>query len=840
MFIPIQWITCNAGKINETMKSKNQPERPSASFNKIAKDRLNKTGITVPEMNTLNETRRVYHELVVTQMELTMQNDELLRTQKELGESQARYFALYDHAPVGYLTLDETGKIIETNSTAVGMLGLSKKSIVNELFSIFIPADDLIVFNKYFKNRFESNASQVYALRLMRSRGTPFWVRVEGNNVPDKEGRPNYEIMIFDITHQKLSEQMLQDSEEKYRNLVANQNDLIVKVDPDNRFIFVSPSYCRLFGTTESQLIGKAFMPLVHEDDKEKIRTAMPDLYRSPFTCYYEHRVMTMKGWRWISWSEKAVLNERTEITAIIGVGRDITDQKEAEDALKISEERLRQIIEQSREVVWDIDVTGLYTYVSPLSKSVYGYSPGELVGKLHFWELHPEEYQKEFKLHADSVFEKQETMRDFINPILTPEGKTIWVSTNGIPLIDKEGKLIGYRGSDSDITERLRIEKELLLAKEKAEASDQLKTAFMNNISHEVRTPLNGILGFGNLLAQPDTTNEEKELFSSLLKTSSERLLRTMNDYMDISLITSGNLQASFKEMNLREFLGEIRKKTLPLCAIKKLDFNVSFPNTDEKIMLRTDHELLEKIISHLLDNAIKYTHEGSVTLGYDIKANHIEFFIKDTGIGINEEAITRILKPFMQEELSNVRRFEGNGLGLSIADGLVKILGGKIHLESVPGVGTTVMFTHPYEAMTSGSEEIIRPVDSQQGHDLPVILVADDESVNNVYLKVILRENASEIYFASNGKEAVDLCLEHPEISLVLMDLKMPVMDGLTATRLIREFRHEVPIIAFTAYAMSGDEHRAMEAGCNDYLAKPVLKEELLKMIEKHLPKN
>ncbi|MEI8006489.1 MAG: response regulator [Bacteroidota bacterium] len=376
----------------------------------------------------------------------------------------------------------------------------------------------------------------------------------------------------------------------------------------------------------------------------------------------------------------------------------------------------------------------------------------------------------------------------------------------------------------------------ELILAKDKAEASDRLKTAFMQNISHEVRTPLNGILGFGALLAEQDVSDSEKEQYLSLLKASSTRLINTITDYMDISLIVSDSIEVNRKPLSVNKVLTELMNQFYDQCLSKKLEFNLSTPGDSNGLFILTDPELFRKIISHLLDNAVKFTNKGSITLGYSVLPDNIEFFVKDTGVGIEKDAQERIFESFMQENLDNTRGHDGSGLGLSIIKGFTKLLDGEILLESVKGEGATFYFSIPKGMEINENEEARRSVTNYRGSHLPAILIAEDEFAHRIYLGSFLKKYTSMIFMATNGKEAVELCRKHPGISMILMDIKMPLMNGLEATREIRSFRKDIPIIAISAHAMTGDEKKALDAGCNGFIAKPTSGAELLEGLKSY----
>lgn len=373
----------------------------------------------------------------------------------------------------------------------------------------------------------------------------------------------------------------------------------------------------------------------------------------------------------------------------------------------------------------------------------------------------------------------------------------------------------------------------QLVVARDKALASDKLKSAFMHNISHEVRTPLNGILGFGALLCDPDYSNEDKAEYYGLLQFSSNRLINTITDYMDISLIVSDNIDVRWNEVTIHEIVIDSVSRFTEICNEKKIALDVSIPAELTGLKLITDHELADKILNHLIDNAVKFTKQGSIGVGIKKLDNEIEFYVKDTGTGIEEDAQQRIFETFMQEDLATTRGHEGSGLGLSIVVGFLKLIGGTLRLESKKNVGSTFYFTLPLDKNAPNKPVIKNRVNHIKNSGLPVILIVEDEYANRVYLEIILRKHASKIYQATNGAEAVEFCKEHPEISLVLMDIKMPVMNGIDATQHIKKFRKDLLVIAITAHGMNGDETNILESGFDDYLAKPCHSEDLMKKL-------
>ncbi|MEI8048348.1 MAG: response regulator [Bacteroidota bacterium] len=373
-----------------------------------------------------------------------------------------------------------------------------------------------------------------------------------------------------------------------------------------------------------------------------------------------------------------------------------------------------------------------------------------------------------------------------------------------------------------------------LMIARDKAEASDRLKTAFMNNISHEIRTPLNGILGFAPMVLDPVYSAKDKQEFLEVLQISGKRLIQTVSDFMDISLIASGNIEVRHDHFTVSEILSVLESQYLHDFANKNLQFTVEIPSMLGLLVLNSDRLLLNKILRHLLDNALKFTQKGSVLLSVSHTGQSLTFGIKDTGIGISEKVIPSIFDHFTQEDTSNTRNYEGSGLGLSITKGLAELLGGSISAESVKGEGSTFLFAIPHILSEPWAEkaETISPISMTE--QKPVVLIVDDEYSGTLFLKSTL-QNTFDLLFAKNGEEAVELCKSNPGIKLVLMDMKLPEMNGYIATRKIKEFRNDLPVVAVTAYAMAGDRKKCLDAGCDEYLSKPLSKNELFPVLKK-----
>ncbi|MCK4344737.1 MAG: response regulator [Bacteroidales bacterium] len=401
----------------------------------------------------------------------------------------------------------------------------------------------------------------------------------------------------------------------------------------------------------------------------------------------------------------------------------------------------------------------------------------------------------------------------------------------------------------------RLREEKELIVAKERAEKADRLKSSFLMNMSHEIRTPMNAIIGFSDLLLNPEISKKEQDKFVEVIQESGGRLLHLIDDILDISKMESGLLTISKVKCSVLKLLSEqvMNFNDLKIKMEKeKVEIRLDKNATRQDYTLITDPYRLKQILTNLIDNALKYTESGFIEIGYSIlSAKHpekkgktgealsfIRFYVKDTGIGIPEDHIDYIFDRFIKVE-DKTKLYGGAGLGLTITKNLVNMMGGEIWVESVVNQGSTFYFTLPFEA----SDKEIKDIGLKDKIPVKfewtdkVILIAEDEESNYSLLEHILKKTKVLLLWVKNGKEAVDMCRSNKNINLVLMDIKMPEMDGYTATRSIKKFRKNLPVVAITAYAAEGEKEESIKAGCSDYLAKPIKADELLPLIDKYI---
>ena len=515
----------------------------------------------------------------------------------------------------------------------------------------------------------------------------------------------------------------------------------------------------------------------------------------------------------------------------------------EAKEKAEVSERKYNLTINNILSVVWKADIgeNGEFqnTFVSEVADKLLELPKGTINNSFsdYFSFVKPQYLKNIYDTISNAIINPNKYI-ELEYEIQKNNGKTAWFLSKGKASVVKgKTSIFGYT---IDITKQKIAEQEVIKAKHKAEESDQLKTEFINNMSHEIRTPMNGILGFSKFLEKPNLTDAKKKHYINIIQNSGNQLMHIIDDILEISKLGTKQVKTIEKEICLNDLLLEhftifdikAKENKTPLYLNKGL--------SDKESMVLTDETKLNKILSNLLENALKFTNTGFIEFGYQLKNSELEIYVKDTGIGIKPEKQEIIFVRFSQEEKELSKNIGGLGLGLSIAKENAELLGGKITLKSEKGKGATFFVTIPYKPIKSQTED--NNANSEkitEKQDKFTILIVEDEEVNYLYLGTLL-ENA-ELNFKSlhtkHGKEAVKMCKENTEIDFVLMDMKMPIMTGFEATKLIKKFRPDLPIVAQTAYSTRDEKEQAFSAGCDDFISKPISEETLNEIINKYL---
>lgn len=361
--------------------------------------------------------------------------------------------------------------------------------------------------------------------------------------------------------------------------------------------------------------------------------------------------------------------------------------------------------------------------------------------------------------------------------------------------------------------------------------------------MSHEIRTPMNGILGFASLLKDMDLKSQKQQEYIQIIEKSGERILETINKIIDISKIESGLVSINISPVNINKILNDSYNFFLPEAEKKNLELKLAKFTLDEEMVILTDQEKLNSILTNLINNAIKYTNEGSIEVGYNLNDTKTKllFYVKDTGTGIPHDRQATIFERFIRADIKDCMAKQGSGLGLTISRAYVEMLDGKLWLESDTAVGSTFNFTLPYKTIPVSESAVFEVVDQKQDHITPQmlelnILTVDDDKISSHLLSIILKKYAKKIISVNSGKDAIETCKNNADIDLVLMDIQMPNMNGYEATKKIREFDTKIIIIAQTGFALTGDREKALAAGCNDYITKPINRSKLDFLINKY----
>lgn len=518
---------------------------------------------------------------------------------------------------------------------------------------------------------------------------------------------------------------------------------------------------------------------------------------------------------------------------------RHVIKRRLAEEAMRESENRYRTLFETMAQGVVYHDRTGQIISANPAAEEILGLSREQICSRdadHPGWHIVREDGSLFTGAEHPAIVALRTGMpvRNVVMGVRQGTGESLrWILVSATPQFQPgEAEPFQVYASFTDITESkkaaevlARQNEELKVAKEKAEESDRLKTAFLANVSHEIRTPMNGILGFAELLKSPDLTGDQQHRYIEVIDQSGRRMLNIINDIVDISRIEAGQVEMKNETVDIHRILDELLQFFKPEADNKGLLLTIAPDKQAVPVNIVTDGTKLNQVMSNLIKNALKFTQSGTISFGYTISGSSLQFTVSDTGIGIKPELIERVFERFFQAEFSNSRKYEGVGLGLAISKAYVEMLGGRIWVEPQTPTGSKFSFTIPY--VKPLSEVVTEPIEITQLAPVPEfkVLVAEDDEVSFMYLEEILQQFTSNILHAWNGEEAVSLVEKIPGIDVVLMDMKMPVMDGLQATRKIKSIRPELPVIMQSAFVSDEDMARAYESGCSDYLKKPIL---------------
>ncbi len=535
-------------------------------------------------------------------------------------------------------------------------------------------------------------------------------------------------------------------------------------------------------------------------------------------------------------------MNHAATLNLLEDIKLENDERKKSGQALLETQRTLTLAQQISHIGSWNWDVSTNKVHWSDEMFSIFGIDPLEVkdqdLYKLFFQFIHPED--AELVRIANENATNDESPNEY--RIVRKNGEIRYVSTNSLLIRDEKGNVTEITGVLQDITHFKNIQLDLIQAKEHAEESDRLKSAFLANMSHEIRTPMNGILGFTGLLKDTKLTGDQQLEYIGIIEKSGARMLNIINDIISISKVESGQVDISLSSTNINEQIEYLYTFFKPEVEKKGMQLFFRNPLPAGQAVIMTDREKIYAILTNLIKNAIKFTHIGMIEFGYEKKNEYLEFFVKDTGVGIRDEKKELIFERFRQGSELLTRNYEGAGLGLSISKAFVELLGGKLWVVSELDQGSEFYFTIPYVCETEENRVALNEPDTAtDGHKIKnlKILIAEDDEDSSKLLSLACKSFAKEVLAVSTGLDAIETCRKHPDIDLVMMDVKMPVMDGYEAVSRIRKFNKNVVIIAQTAFGLSGERLKAIKAGCNDYISKPIEKGVLMELLQTYFRK-
>jgi len=543
------------------------------------------------------------------------------------------------------------------------------------------------------------------------------------------------------------------------------------------------------------------------------------------------------------------ILQDFDSEDAISEYDRDLLEFVSAQVAATISKKqseveirKLLQSVEQNPNPIIITNKAGTIEYVNRKFTELSGFESSEVFGIIpHI--LDPKITDPLFCERIwDKILDGSDWHGEYFN--FKKSGETYWELASISPIKDDDGTITHLIYSKEDITGRIKMEKDLVAAKIKAEESDKLKTAFLANMSHEIRTPMNAIIGFAEMLHEENYTAQEHSRFTKLIGENGRKLLSIIDDIIDIAKIESGQLNISTLRCSANKILFDnyyVFREIIAKHNKHNIELRTSQNVPDQNLQFISDPHRINQVIYNLMTNALKYTFQGFIELGYKLininNKQNICFYVKDSGVGIPKEKSEIIFDRFRQIEENHTRVTGGAGLGLAISKNIARLMGGDITVDSEIGQGSTFYFTIPFNEVRSDEkyEEpagMTRRSPNWADHS---ILIAEDEDSNFQLLDVMLRKSKVKVMRAYNGKEAVEFVRSGKDFDLVLMDVRMPVMNGYDATAAIKEINPNLPVIAQTAFALSGDREISINSGCDDYISKPIKSDELYRIISK-----
>ncbi len=756
----------------------------------------------------------------------------------KLQESEKKYSSLFNSMNEGAvlhkIVYDKKNKaidyiIIDSNRAFEKQTGIKNSEAKNQLASILYGSGSAPYLDIY---------SQTAATGKPTHFETYFPPLEKYFDISVFSPKKDFFATIFqDITKRKQTEEMLRKSENEFRVLAESMPQIVWITRADGLNIYFNQKWVDYTGLTLEESYGHGWNKPIHPDDQQMALDAWQNAIKNNTTYSAESRLRSANGtYKWFLVRGVPLIDENGSILKWFGTCTDIHELKMNEVELQISEEKYKGLFEKMLDGVYKSSHEGKFLQINNAMVNMLGYNSKE---ELYAIDIKSDLYFKESDRESAALEERYEEMAIF--RLKKKDGSEIWVEDHGQHVLDDKGNILYHEGIMRDVTKRFRTEQELIAAKEKAEEMNRLKSNFLANMSHELRTPLVGILGFADILSQEVESKESKEMAETIFR-SGNRLSETLNLILDLSKFETEKLAINYPKFDLVSKAEEIINSFNGTAVKKGLTLKSSF--SQDSIIINFDERAFNSILNNLINNALKFTSEGSVTTTIFLNNDFVEIKVIDTGIGINEKDYQIIFEEFRQASEGYNRNFEGSGLGLSITKKIVEKFGGTITVESEIGKGTTFKVILPVTNAEAKEKEItaaetkVIPQLPKQKSVKPIALLVDDDP----FVFTVLKRYASE-YIELKTTIDADFAikkLEEKQYDLIFMDINLRRgMDGKETTKKIRTMKgyESIPIIAMTAYAMAGDKEEFLAAGCTHYLSKPFSREDTVSLLEEVL---